>query len=114
MANSTSYIQNNEPNSSVVASVLISNNDLTIVGIVELEIFITVGGSLFAIVHELFSIPPLVTEIRNFDIAGASSFEIQYNVLNTPDVIVNIFSTDAAGILNAAQRVLNSEIQMIS
>jgi hypothetical protein len=114
MANSTSLILNNVPNPATMVNVLLSNDDLSTTGIVEIEVFISLGGKLTPIAHGLFSIPPLVTDIQTFNVVGAVAFEVQYNVSGTTNVIINVFSTDAKGKIIGAQRVLSSETQMIS
>ncbi|SEM91420.1 hypothetical protein [Paenibacillus sp. OV219] len=114
MANTTGVIQNNVPNPAAMVTVILSNDDVSTTGIVELELFVSFGGALTPIVHELFSISPLITMIRTYSVAGGASFEVQYNVSNTPDVIINVFSTDSGGNLIGAQRVLSIETQEIS
>ncbi|MCZ8515218.1 hypothetical protein O9H85_22930 [Paenibacillus filicis] len=114
MASSTGPLQNNVPNPATMIHVLISNDDLSATGIVELEIFINLGGTLSPIVHELFSISPLITEIKSYNVAGAIGFEVQYSVSATTNVVINVFSTDAMGNILGAQGVLSSETQMIS
>lgn len=114
MANTTSLILNqvNQPAANV--TVLISNDDLVAAGVVELEVFLTIGGQSVPVDHQLFSVPPLVVVIRTFPLFDASAYEVQYDVTGTTDLAVNIFSTDANGRLIGAQRVLGSEVQQIS
>ncbi|MFC5650330.1 hypothetical protein ACFPYJ_14560 [Paenibacillus solisilvae] len=80
MANSTGVIQNNGPNPAAMVTVILSNDDVSTTGIVELQVFVRLGGELTPIVLELFSIPPLITEIKTYSVLGAASFEVQYNV----------------------------------
>ncbi|MFD0697714.1 hypothetical protein ACFQZT_26930 [Paenibacillus sp. GCM10027628] len=114
MAQTTSLIQNNGPNPATMVHVLLSNDDLSTTSVVELEVFLSIGGILTPIAHELFSILPLVTDIKTFNVGGAVAFEVQYNVSGTIDIAINIFSTGANGHISGAQGVLGSETQMIS
>jgi hypothetical protein len=114
MANTTSLIPNTVPNPAVSVTVLLSNDDISATGVVELELFITIGGNSTPIAHQLFAVPPLVTFIRTFNLFGAAAFEVQYNVTGTTNLKINVFPTDVGGNMVAAQRVLNDETQGIS
>jgi hypothetical protein len=114
MASSTSLIPNNVPNPTAKVNVLLSNDDLSATGIVEIEVFVSLGGKLTPIAHQLFSISPLITVIKTFNVVGAAAFEVQYNVSGTTDIVINVFSTGANGKLIGSQQVLSSEAQMIS
>jgi hypothetical protein len=114
MANTTSLIWNQVPNPATSVQVIISNDDISITGIVEIEVFLTIGGVSTPVAHQLFSVPPLFVFIRTFGLFGASAYEVQYNVTGTTNLAVDVFPVDANGKLIGAQRVLGSETQEIS
>ncbi|MFC5406183.1 hypothetical protein [Cohnella soli] len=114
MANTTSLIWNSVPNPAAYATVIISNNDVNVAGVIEIEVFLTIEGISTPVAHEQFAVPPLINYIRVYGLIGASAYEIQYNVTGTSNFSVNIFPTDVGGNFIGAQRVLGSETQEIS
>ncbi|MBE0336432.1 MULTISPECIES: hypothetical protein [Paenibacillus] len=114
MANTTSLIWNNISDPAEIVTILLSNDDLSTAGVVEIEVFLTIQGVSTPVAHQLFSVPPLITFIRTFNLSSAVAYEVQYNVTGTTSLTVNIFPAYVNGNIIGAQRVLGSESQEIS
>ncbi|TYP74497.1 hypothetical protein [Paenibacillus methanolicus] len=114
---SSGPILNSGTNPSTTLTVLISNEDLAATAIIELEAFLVplsaAGVPRIPTAHQLFSLAPLAVSTREVGIAGFPAYEVQFNVTGA-NVVIDVFAHDAGGNLNAAQRVLQSEVSPIS
>jgi hypothetical protein len=108
----TGLIVNNIASPATTLEVAFSNDDLAATATIEIEVFVVFGtlATKVGVAHQVFTLPPLTTNIRTFNITGALAFEFQADIpVGGTNTSINVFSKDASNNLIAAQRVLNSE-----